>query len=217
MHAPLAPLLSAWLCAPAPDMGSVWAVPPGARAFAVAGLFDRMAATLLVVVPGENEAEELAEDIALFTSDVVLCPAWETLPCEHVSPNTATMAQRAQARHLLAGSRPVVVVASVRSAIQRVSPSPVDPVVVRSGENVVLEDLVHRLVGLGYHRTDRVEARGEIAVRGGIVDIFPAQAEAPLRLDFWGDTVDEVRTFSVATQRSEDSVEQMIAYPAREL
>jgi transcription-repair coupling factor (superfamily II helicase) len=197
-------------------MAGVWAVPPGPRAYAIAGLRERLEAPILVMVPGEADAEELYEDIALFTDRVALAPAWETLPFEHVSPNTATMARRSQARHLLA-TEPVVVVASVRSAIQRLSPSPVAPLAVRKGATVELDHLAGELAGLGYHRTDRVEARGEFAVRGGIVDVFPAQAEHPARIDLWGDEVDDIRVFSVSSQRSEDPLEEMVAYPAREL
>ena len=217
MTAPLAPLLSRWHSAPAPDMGSVWAVPPGARAYAIAGLAERLGTGVLVITPGENEALELVEDLELFHGDVLLCPAWETLPFEHVSPNISTMAARAEARHALAENRPVVVVASVRSAVQRVSPSSVAPVQLRKGDVRVFEELVRELASLGYQRTDRVEARGEMAVRGGIVDVFPAQGNQPVRVDFWGDEVEDVRVFSVATQRSEHPVDEMVAYPAREL
>lgn len=217
MIAPLAPLLSRWHGAPAPDMGAVWAVPLGARAFAIAGLAERLGTGILVITPSENDALELAEDLALYASDVLLCPAWETLPFEHVSPNIATMAMRAEARHALLENRPGVVVASVRSAVQRVSPSPVTPVVITKGDTVDFEALVRELAGAGYQRTDRVEARGEFAVRGGIIDVFPAQGFQPVRIDFWGDQVEDVRSFSVASQRSEDSVEAMVAYPAREL
>ncbi len=217
MIAPLAPLLSRWHSAPAPDMGSVWAVPPGARAYAIAGLAERLGTGLLVITPGENDAVELAEDLALFTPEVLLCPAWETLPFEHVSPNTATMAMRAEARHALLQGRQVIVVASVRSTVQRVSPSPVVPVTVAPGDTVDFESLVRELTAAGYQRTDRVEARGEIGVRGGIIDVFPAQGVQPVRIDFWGDQVEDVRSFSVATQRSDNAVEAMVAYPAREL
>jgi transcription-repair coupling factor (superfamily II helicase) len=124
------------------------------------------------------------------------------------------MAARARARDAL-GS--VLVVASVRAAVQRVSPSPVAPVVVETGREIDLEDLVGSLTGSGYHRTDRVETRGEIAVRGGIVDVYPAQGDLPVRLDFWGDTVDEIRTFSVSSQRSVSPSDRLVAYPAREV
>lgn len=194
----------------------MWAVAPGARAFAIAGIFERLGTTMLVVVPGESDAEELADDIRLFSDEVVFAPAWETLPFEHVSPNILTMALRSEARHRLDG-HPVIVVASVRGAIQRLSPSSVTPIALEMGETVDQGDLARSLAALGYHRTDRVEARGEFAVRGGIVDVFPAQGEHPVRLDFWGDHLDEVRRFSVSTQRSEDALDRMVAYPAREV
>ena len=218
MPAPLAPLLSAWRSAPLPDLGGSWAVSAGGRAFALAGLADQLGEMLLVVVPGERDAEELADDLALFLEDVTLAPAWETLPFEHVSPNISTMARRAAARHRLArGGGPAVVVASIRSAIQRLSPSSPDPLILARNDEVALDDLVRHLADLGYSRTDRVEGKGEFAVRGGIVDVFPAQDEEPVRLDFYGDTVEDIRVISVATQRSEDPVDRLIAYPAREV
>jgi len=184
----------------------------------MAGLAERIDDMLLVLVSGERDAEELADDLALFLDDVTLAPAWETLPFEHVSPNIATMARRAAARHRLArGGGPGVVVASVRSAIQRLSPSSPDPLSLAREEEVPLDHLVRDLADLGYSRTDRVEGRGEFAVRGGIVDVFPAQAEEPVRLDFFGDTVEDIRLISVATQRSEDPIDRLVAYPAREV
>lgn len=217
MATPLKELLAAWRPAPLPDLGSRWAVPAAGRAFALAGLFDSVAETLFVVVPGENDAEELADDLGLFIDDVVLAPAWETLPFEHVSPNLATMGRRAAARYRLQQNSPVVVVSSVRSAIQRVSPSPVEPLRLAGGDEYDLGELSRALAGLGYSRTDRVESRGEFAVRGGIVDVFPAQAVEPSRLDFWGDEVSEIRTFSVASQRSLDPVVALTVFPAREV
>lgn len=217
MTAPLHPLLAPWRSAPLPDLGSTWAVGAAGRAYALAGLFESTGETLVVVIPGEVDAEELVDDIRLFTDDVVLAPAWETLPFEHVSPNTATMARRALARHRLASGEPVIVVASVRSAIQRLSGSPVTPFRVKVGDEVDFDSIAAELAAIGYHRTDRVEARGEFAVRGGIVDLFTAQDDHPVRLDFWGDTVEEIREFSVATQRSMEAISAVVAYPAREV
>jgi transcription-repair coupling factor (superfamily II helicase) len=217
MAAPLAPLLSGWRSAPLPDLHGTWSVAPGGRAFAIAGLAEQTGTALLVVVPGERDAEEMVDDISLFFDRVLLAPAWETLPFEHVSPNLGTMAHRAEARHALGVGDPVVVVASVRSAIQRLSPSSYEPLRLGPGDEMGIDDLARELADLGYGRTDRVEARGEFAVRGGIVDIFPAQLEHPVRIDFWGDEVEEIRAFSVATQRSEEEVPALVAFPAREV
>jgi len=215
--APLAPLLTPWRSAPLPSLHGAWAVAPGGRAFAIAGLAEQLGSPLLVVVPGERDAEELVDDLSLFADNVLLAPAWETLPFEHVSPNTATMAHRAEARHALDQGGAVVVVTSVRGAIQRLSPSPHAPVTLEPGEEVAMDDLARAMADLGYVRTDRVETRGEFAIRGGIVDLFPAHGDRPLRLDFWGDQLDEIRAFSVATQRSEETVPEMVAFPAREV
>ncbi|MGF1616273.1 MAG: transcription-repair coupling factor [Acidimicrobiia bacterium] len=218
MTAPLSPLLDGWRSAPLPDPGGVWAVAHHGRAFAIAGLVSQLEKTALVIVPGEREAGDLADDLGLFLDDVVLAPAWETLPFEHVSPNLSTMAGRARARHRLQeASKTGVVVVSVRGAIQRLSPSSFSPLVLRPRQSVELEQLGSTLAVLGYQRTDRVEARGEFAVRGGIVDIFPAHGEEPARLDFWGDEIEEIRAFSAASQRSEEIVDELVVYPAREL
>lgn len=191
-----------------------WVVSPGARAFALAGM--ALESPVLALVPSERDAEELVDDLALFTRALLL-PAWETLPFEHISPNLATMARRAQGRDQLRRAElETVVVAPIRAAIQRLSPSPPYPVTVGRGDEVSLSDLIHLLAEMGYERTDRVEARGEFAVRGGIVDLFPAQADDAVRIDLFGDTVEDLREFSVSSQRSNDPVDLVRAYPARE-
>ena len=93
-----------------------------------------------------------------------------------------------------------------------------DPVRVRAGDRVDLTACVERLVGLGYERVDLVERRGQVAVRGGIVDVFPPSEEHAVRIEFWGDDVEEIRHFSVTDQRSLDLLEHGLLAPAvREL
>ncbi|MBM3694682.1 MAG: transcription-repair coupling factor [Actinobacteria bacterium] len=212
MPPPLALLLDRWRHRPTVPGRLV--VPAGLRAYLAAALAAR--GPVLAVLPGERDAEELADDAALFVSACHL-PAWETLPFEYVSPSVQVMGARAVARHRLAQGGPGLVAASVRAVTQRVSPSPVGPVVVHPGDDLRLEALSAALVAAGYHRTDRVEARGEMAVRGGLVDVYPAHGRHPVRVDFWGDRVEEVRAFSVGDQRSTDRLEALVAYPAREL
>jgi transcription-repair coupling factor (superfamily II helicase) len=183
----------------------------------VAATAKRIGGPVLAVVAGEREAEDLVEDVAIFTDDVLQLPAWETLPFEHVSPNIVTMAARVEARHRLTLDEPLVVIASVRAVIQRLSPTRVDPLVLSRGDEYDFSDLVADLVNLGYTRVDRAEARGDMAVRGGIIDIYPPNANGPYRLDFWGDRLDEIRTYSAASQRSEEEIESVSIYPAREM
>ena len=217
MRAPLSILLDRWSPETLPLPPGRAVVPAAARAMVIGGAARRSKGPLVVVAPTEREADALFADLRLFLDDVLLFPAWETLPFEHVSPNMATMARRAEVRHRLAEAPAgLVVAAAVRAAVQRVSGSPVHPAVVRTGEEISFEGLVRQLDEIGYARTDRVEARGEFAVRGGVIDVFPAQADDAVRIDFWGDYVEELRVFSIGSQRSVGEVEQFAAYPARE-
>ena len=217
MPAPLSVLLDRWRRDLDPPLPGRVVVAPSARAYVVAAMAKRLGRPLLVVVAGEREAEDLVEDVAIFTGDVLQLPAWETLPFEHVSPNVVTMAARVEARHRLTMDAPLVVVASVRAVIQRLSPTSVEPFVLRQGDQYDFSDLVAALVGLGYTRVDRAEARGDLAVRGGIIDVFPPNADGPFRFDFWGDNLDEIRSYSASSQRSEVAIDSVAIYPAREV
>ena len=193
-------------------------VPAAVRAVYLAIAAKKANSPLLAVLPGEREAENLVDDIRLFTSSVVHLPAWETLPFEHVSPNILTMARRAVARHALdTASGGTIVVGSVRAVTQRVSPSFVAPQVLRPGDEMDFEALVGELAAIGYTRSDRVEGRGEFAVRGGIIDVFPAEGDYPVRVEFFGDDIESLRRFAVGSQRSTDAVDEFLIYPAREL
>ncbi len=192
-------------------------MPPPARAIVLAGFARRRGAPVLAVVAGEREAEDLADDVALFLDSVYHLPAWETLPFEHVSPNVVTMAKRVEARHHLASDGPCVVIGSVRAVTQRVSPTATSPIVVTTGASTDFDHLVATLVAHGYARTERAEARGDLAVRGGIIDVFPATAHEPFRMDFWGDEVEAIRTYAPSTQRSTGEVDRVEIFPAREV
>jgi transcription-repair coupling factor (superfamily II helicase) len=192
-------------------------VPPAARAVLLAMTSRRTDLPVLAIVAGEREAEDLVDDIALFTPDVVHLPAWETLPFEHVSPNGVTMARRIEARHRLRSGVPCVVVASVRAVTQRVSPTSIDPIELQPGMAIDFDELVSGLVALGYTRTDRAEARGDLAVRGGIIDVYPPNLDEPLRIDFWGDEIEAIRAFAPVSQRSHADVTSATVFPAREV
>ena len=218
MPAPLAALVGKWRDHPSIAESGRFVVPAATRAFFLAGLARTASGPVLAVVAGERDAEDLADDLELFSDDAHFLPAWETLPFEHVSPNVSTMAQRAAARHaLITGGPGTVVVGSVRAVVQRVSPSPVDPIHLVVGAEVDLSALTQRLADMGYERTDRVESRGEFAIRGGILDLYPAQGRVAVRVDLWGDTVEEITAVSVLTQRSIGTRPSVTAFPAREV
>jgi transcription-repair coupling factor (superfamily II helicase) len=186
---------------------AVLAVPEPARAIAIAGLARQTERhPIVVAVPTTGDADRLVHDLGAFLGEecVDLFPAWETLPFERVSPSVETMGRRLRTMwHLLSDTETQtrVIVAPVRALVQRVDP----------------HELVERLVKAGYRREYQVEHRGEVAVRGSIVDVFPSTDDAPLRIDLWGDEVDRLTRFSVADQRSTVDLEQAEIYPCREL
>src|SRR5256714_13915720 len=139
-------------------------------------------------------------------------PSWETLPHERLSPRADTVGRRlAVLRRLrhpssddpMAGPLSVVV-APVRSVLQPQvrGLGDLEPLTVRPGDELVLDDTVARLVEIAYTRVELVERRGEFAVRGGLLDVFPPDEEHPVRIELWGDTVEEIRQFAVSDQRS---------------
>jgi len=179
---------------------------------------------VLVAVPTVAEAERIAGDLIplLGRDEVELFPAWETLPFERVSPALETMGRRRRVMWRLregGDAAPAVVVAPVRALVQRLGPhvEDIEPVRLRVGDAVDRDELVAQLVGMGYRREYQVEGRGEVAVRGSIVDVFPATAEHPVRIDQWGDEVERLSEFAVNDQRSTRDLTDVAIFPCREL
>jgi len=203
--------------------------PHGMRPFVAAALAARAGRTVLAVTATGREAEELVAALgSLHDPDrVALYPSWETLPHERLSPRADTVGRRLAVLRRLAhpGTDPAtgpldVVVAPVRSLLQPQVKGlgDLEPVQLVPGQTAPLEDVVRRLVEISYARVELVEKRGEFAVRGGILDVFPPTEEHPLRVEFWGDEVEEVRSFKVADQRSLDTAPHGLwAPPCREL
>ncbi|GAB3159625.1 transcription-repair coupling factor [Microbispora hainanensis] len=208
--------------------GAELVAPPALRPFAVAAL--SRVRPVLAVTATAREAEDLAAALTSLVDEnsVAVFPAWETLPHERLSPRSDTVGQRLAVLRRLAhpiegdpAAGPLrIVVAPVRSLLQPIVAGLGDlaPVRLRAGDDADLDDVVARLVENGYHRVDMVEKRGEVAVRGGLLDVFPPTEEHPLRLEFWGDTIEEIRWFKVADQRSlEVAQDGLFAAPCREL
>jgi transcription-repair coupling factor (superfamily II helicase) len=184
----------------------------------------------LAVTATAREAEELAAALgSLLGADRVgYFPAWETLPHERLSPRSDTSGQRLAVLRRLAHpdaadprSGPLLVVTTpVRSLLQPMvgGLGELTPVKLIAGQEASLEQAVTHLVEIGYARVDMVERRGELAVRGGLLDVFPPTEEHPLRVEFWGDEVEEIRYFKAADQRSLANAEDGLwAPPCREL
>ncbi|AMM20221.1 transcription-repair coupling factor [Frondihabitans sp. PAMC 28766] len=217
----------------------------GLRVPLLAGLLERRTEAadgapqaLLVITATGRESEAVRISLASYVPDaeIIEFPAWETLPHERLSPSAETVGKRIHAlRRLAAWSaaadldpvaraeplKPIVVVAGVRAALQPISDNlaDIDPVVLTTGgRGYDLGVIALQLVDLAYARVDMVTRRGEFAVRGGILDVFPPTAEHPVRVDFFGDEVDQMRCFAVADQRSLDTeITTVELPPSREM
>ncbi|MEU6020399.1 transcription-repair coupling factor [Micromonospora sp. NPDC047134] len=216
--------------------------PPALRPFAVAAVAaDPTTAAdkpgggagrpVLAVTATSREAEDLVAALGslLPAEQVAIFPSWETLPHERLSPRSDTVGRRLAVLRRLAHpdstdahgrTGPLrVVVAPVRSLLQPQLKGlgDLEPVQLSAGDEADLEQVARRLTDMAYARVDLVTKRGEFAVRGGILDVFPPTDEHPCRVEFWGDEVEEIRTFAVADQRTIEQVPQLWAPPCREL
>jgi transcription-repair coupling factor (superfamily II helicase) len=209
--------------------------PGGLRPFVVAALAARAGVPVLAITATQRETDELVAAVGSLLpggpAAVAELPSWETLPHERLSPRADTVGRRLQVLRRIThpgaeGLPPLqVVVCPARSLLQPLVAGlgDVEPVVVRTGDELDggLDGLVDRLSALGYVRVELVERRGEFAVRGGLVDVFPPTEEHPLRVELFGDEADSVRAFAVADQRSLPKeftpAHGLVAPPCREL
>mgnify|MGYP000440972607 CR=1 FL=1 len=189
----------------------------------------KLAPIQCVVVATGREAEDTAAALRSLVPDAEILefPSWETLPHERLSPSPETVGKRLKVLHRLNEladaktiEHPVFVLASVRAVLQPVVAGLANhpPIQLIRGKEYSLFELPLKLIEIAYHRVDMVTRRGEFAVRGGILDIFPTTAEHAVRLEFFGDELDDIREFSVGDQRSIDGkVDDVEIYPAREI
>ncbi|MBT6445653.1 MAG: transcription-repair coupling factor, partial [Acidimicrobiaceae bacterium] len=213
------PALSASLGKKHADLAVAEAAQPMVLA-AIAGFGDRR--PIVVVTATTNAAERLASDLEtwLGAEHAQVFPAWETLPFERVSPAVETMGRRTQLLwQLRNGSSPKVLVVPIRALLQRLSPShrAIEPLHVAQGDQLEMDDFITKLINIGYRRDSQVEHRGDVAVRGSIIDVYPSTGSAPIRIDLWGDEVDRLTEFAVADQRSTDPVGSIDIFPCREI
>src|SRR3954453_19190545 len=201
--------------------------PASARVFAASAL--AQAGPRLVVTATGREADGLTAELRGVLGDAVaMFPSWETLPHERLSPGVDTVGARLMLLRRLShpdderlGPPLRIVVTTTRSLLQPMAPdvADIEPVTLTLNAEADFDQVIARHVELAYERVDMVGKRGEFAVRGGILDLFPPTAEHPVRVEFWGDEVSEMRMFSVADQRSipEIAVDSVVAVPCREV
>ena len=179
---------------------------------------------ICIVTPTMQQAEHLQAELAFFLSQdhtpVWLFPDWEILPYDNFSPHQDIVSERlAIIRKLMLNSTRAVIITSTRSLMNRLAPTHFivgHCLSCKTGEQFDLQSYRHMLEQSGYQCVNQVITRGEFAVRGSIIDIFPMGSDTPYRIDLFDDEIDSIRTFDIDSQRSEDEVDAIDLLPAHE-
>lgn len=208
---------------------SLYGLKAGARAYGLSLLAERSPRPLLIITPTMREAESLSLDLAFYLGEEAegslpqnrlrIFPSWEILPFERLSPHPDNVAARLGGLyHLLEGRAPIFV-STPAAMMHKVLPKEAFKksfVHLAPGEALSPEALREYLAAWGFQSVPLVEERGDFSVRGGIVDIFPPGGSRPMRLEFYGDTLESIREFDRATQRSLAHRQELLLLPAKE-
>ena len=197
-----------------------------AKAAAIAGLHSRVERPVLVVAADATRAQERYEDLLAWSaasSRVLLFPAFDALPYEQLPVPADMLTRRVEVLIALsaAGSQPPPLIVTSPTALASLLPPPAEfgnrVVVLRLGEELAPNALLAALEAGGFARSPLVEVPGQYSQRGGIVDFFPPSADEPIRVEYFGDEIDSLRSFDPATQRSTDAQAEVVLAPASEL
>ena len=199
-----------------------------AKALYLTLLWQNLQHPLLVVVDTNRRAEVLTSLLETFYDLLIagkgaarplLIPALDVFPGQNLSPHTEIKEQRAVGLYRLASGKTSITVTPVASALLRTEPADFYrqlALTLRTGDEISMEDLAQHLESIGYERREPVEMEGEYSIRGGIFDVFPAEGHRPVRLEFFGDTVESMRRFDPETQRSVLKIDEFTALPLEE-
>lgn len=157
---------------------------------------------ILVVTHSSQRATNLVAELSEVSEAILEFPAWETLPHERLSPNSDTIAKRISTLMNLNSAK--IVVTTARALVQPIISSITEtpPIVLEIGAEYDFQSLISKLAQRAYSRVDLVERRGDFAVRGGIIDVFPPLDNHPIRIEFFGDEIEEIKYFEIGDQRT---------------
>ncbi len=177
---------------------------------------------VLILTGASQEEVKLFHDFPLFTDrPVVDFPAWETLPSENVPPSPDIVGDRYKVlNQISSGSTPHIILSSLQACLQKlISPANFTSLFfsLKVGDVVSYENLTQRLIEMGYRKSTLASEKGEFAVRGGIIDIFPVSSPDPFRLEFWGDEIQSLRAYDPIGQKTVRPVQTLDIPPAQEM
>jgi len=196
---------------------------PSMKAFLIMHASKLLQRPIIVLTGAGSEEFKLFNNLPFFgKTPLIEVPAWETLPSENIAPSSDIVGQRFLAfKELQEQKRPSIILTSLQAALQKTIPHDwLDELsfTLHINDTLTLEDLVKKLYDIGYERKTICSDKGEFATRGGIIDLFPISSMNPIRIEFWDDTIETMRSFDPASQKSKEGVihEANIA-PAKEL
>ena len=201
----------------------------GARAYFLWRLLAAAPRPALIITPTGKEAERLAGDLRFcfgeaddaepFGRRIHYLPSWEVTPFEDLSPTADVVAARIEGLYHLRQSPNPIVVTTPESLLQRVPARAAfanQYLYVVEGEEIDRDEVAARLVGWGYRRVPLVEDRGDVSIRGGIIDVFPPAHPKPLRLQLFGDQIEAMHAFDPVSQRLAGRQQELLLLPMRE-
>lgn len=172
-----------------------------------------------IVLPNEKICEQWQIELGCFGIKSNIFPSWDTLPTESISPSANVIATRMKALHSIINNKSVILL-PVRSFVSPIASKKVKryiPIRLAINLQFPMEKLVLQLIEYGYQRESKVEVEGTFAVRGGIIDVFCPTSEIPTRIEFFGNTIDSIRTFDPITQISVEKIDKILVFPVKEL
>ena len=172
----------------------------------------------LIVLSSEDKAKKLYEEYRFLNENTSYYPAKDLLFYQADIHGKQLVKQRMETLQMMMEAKSQVTVITTIDGFMDELPSEAeikgDILTISNGETLEFESLKEKIIKLGYDREAQVDGPGQFAVRGGIIDIYPLTEELPIRIEFWGDEVDSIRTFDVDSQRSVENLEQIVIYPA---
>lgn len=189
----------------------------------VAAIVQKATGKHVVIITGTGQEEaKLFHDFPIFTErSVVDFPAWEALPNENIPPSPDIVGERYQVlQDIYTANEPFIILTSLQACLQKLIPAETFEqlhISLKTGDVHSFEGLIKKLNDLGYYRSPTASDKGEYAIRGGIIDIFPVSLPDPYRIEFWGDKIESIRIYDPIGQKSIRSVETISLTPAQEL
>ena len=197
---------------------AVFGLGEAVRAHIAAGLFCHTGKTVLIITANESSAARIQQDMAAFTDRAYHLPARELpLGAKGIAASAGLTARRLEPLCALLNGENIAVVVSAEALIQRMTPPTAIAQCMRTvsaGDRTEPRELLAALINAGYERVDMCEGKGQVCLRGGYLDVYPISMTNPVRIEFFDDEIDTMRTYDAVSQRSIENIDRCVIPPA---